>query len=153
MIALLFLFALFSQLVRFLLFLKWKIYIRFAVQRLHYENLDDSTAFLTEWNGKYNPIVNSNMEETSCESTLVQLDQFSINSVLEIKTKTIVLIGWSCRQMQTPDHWTVSNCVNVAKRGETCNTWRARENAPKSSYGWFSFLLIGCMKGGLPLIG
>ena len=33
------------------------------------------------------------MEETSCESTLVQLDQFSINSVLEIKTKTIVLIG------------------------------------------------------------
>ena len=48
MIALLFLFALFSQLVRFLLFLKWKIYIRFAVQRLHYENLDDSTAFLTE---------------------------------------------------------------------------------------------------------
>ena len=47
-IALLFLFALFSQLVRFVLFLKRKIYIRFASPRLHYEDLDDSTAFLTD---------------------------------------------------------------------------------------------------------
>jgi len=47
-IALLFLFALFSQLVRFVLFLKRKIYIRFSALRLYYEYLDDSTAFLTD---------------------------------------------------------------------------------------------------------
>lgn len=50
-IALLFLFALFSQLARFVLFLKrkiGKIYIRFAALRLYYEYLDDSTAFLTD---------------------------------------------------------------------------------------------------------
>jgi len=49
MIALLFLFALFSQLARFVLFLKRKIYIHFAALRLYYEYLDDSTAFLTDW--------------------------------------------------------------------------------------------------------
>jgi F0F1-type ATP synthase membrane subunit c/vacuolar-type H+-ATPase subunit K len=47
-IALLFLFALFSQLIRFGLFLKRQIYIRFTVLRLDYEYLDDSTAFLTD---------------------------------------------------------------------------------------------------------
>jgi len=47
-IALLFLFALFSQLARFVLFLKRKIYIHFAALRLYYEYLDDSTAFLTD---------------------------------------------------------------------------------------------------------
>lgn len=47
-IALLILFALFSQLVRFALFLKRKIYIRFTVLRFHYEYLDDTTDFLTD---------------------------------------------------------------------------------------------------------
>ena len=47
-IALLFLFALFSQLLRFVLFLKRNIHIRFAAPRLNYEYLDDSTVFLTD---------------------------------------------------------------------------------------------------------
>jgi len=47
-ISLLLLFALFSQLVRFILFLKRKICIRFSALSLYYENLDNSTAFLTD---------------------------------------------------------------------------------------------------------
>ena len=44
MIALLFLFALFSQLVRFALFLKRKICFHFCALRLYYEYLDDSVS-------------------------------------------------------------------------------------------------------------
>ena len=44
MIALLFLFALFSQLVRFVLFLKRKICFHFCALRLYYEYLDDSVS-------------------------------------------------------------------------------------------------------------
>ena len=47
-IPLLFLFALLSQLVRFVLFLKRKICFHFCAPRLYYEYLDDSTAFLTD---------------------------------------------------------------------------------------------------------
>ena len=47
-IALLFLFALLSQLVRFVLFLKRRIYICFCTLKLYCEYLDDSTAFLTD---------------------------------------------------------------------------------------------------------
>ena len=48
MIALLFLFALLSQLVRFVLFLKRRIYFCFSALRLYYEYLDDSSTFLTD---------------------------------------------------------------------------------------------------------
>ena len=47
-IGLLIVFALFSQLVRFALFLKRKIYIHFTVLRSYYQYVDDSTAFLTD---------------------------------------------------------------------------------------------------------
>ena len=51
-IALLILFALFSQLVRFVLFLKRKIYIHLTVPGFYYQYLDDSTAFLTAENNE-----------------------------------------------------------------------------------------------------